>query len=70
MQQILSLWKTTQAKLSPRSRIILSETATTGDGGCPGLSNSYAAGFFWINQLGFVAKQGYWQVLPRELTHN
>lgn len=31
--------------------LVLGETATAGDGGCPGLSNRYSAGFFWLDQV-------------------
>ena len=64
---ILTNWQQLQHRVSPRSRIVLSETGTTGDGGCPGLSNTFAAGFFWIAQLGTVARAGYYKVFRQDL---
>jgi len=64
---ILSGWRETRNQLSPMSRLILSETATTGDGGCHYLSNSFAAGFFWVNNLGLIASLGFWQMFRQDL---
>lgn len=38
-----------------------------GDGGCPGLSNSFAAGFFWVDQLGRAASLGYSRLFRQDL---
>ena len=64
---ILTGWREAKDMLSPRSRLILSETATTGDGGCHYLSNSFAAGFFWVNNIGLVASLGFWQMFRQDL---
>eukprot|EP00045_Choanoeca_perplexa_P012712 m.140658 g.140658 ORF g.140658 m.140658 type:complete len:481 (+) comp16109_c0_seq2:142-1584(+) len=47
--------------------IVLGETATAGDGGCPELSNRYSAGFFWLDQLGRLHAQGWHGVFRQDL---
>jgi len=65
--EILRGWQSIQGQVSAGSKLILSETATTGDGGCPELSNTFAAGFFWVHDLGIAAQLGYWQVFRQDL---
>ena len=67
MDDNLQAWRTAQLVAAPNAKIVLGETATTGDAGCPGLSNSFAAGFYWVDQLGRVAENGYWQVYRQDL---
>lgn len=38
-----------------------------GDGGCPKLSHSFAAGFFWLDQLGRTARLGFDRVFRQDL---
>jgi hypothetical protein len=37
-------------------------TTSTPAGGCPEISNTYASGFWFVNQLGVVAGEGFWQL--------
>ena len=67
MLAVLEGWRDAQLRHAPRSKIVLSETATTGDGGCVNLSNTFAAGFFWVDQLGLTAAAGYWKVYRQDL---
>jgi len=46
--------------------LILGETASSGTGGCPDLSNSFAAGFWWMHTLGEVASLQYDQVYRQD----
>jgi hypothetical protein len=46
--------------------LILGETASSGTGGCPDLSNSFAAGFWWVHTLGEVAALRYDQVYRQD----
>jgi heparanase 1 len=62
MRQVLQKWYTTAARSAPGAHLVLSETASTPAGGCPGLSNTYASGFWFVNQLGIVAGEGFWQL--------
>lgn len=48
-------------------RLVLSETASAADGGCRGLSNTFAAGFYWIDLLGIAARQKLWDVYRQDL---
>lgn len=63
----LAGWKIRQEVACPASKIVLGETATAGDGGCAGLSNTFSAGFFWVDTLGTMAHLGYWQVYRQDL---
>ena len=36
-------------------------TATTGDGGCVNMSNTFIAGFYWVAELAIVSRLGYWK---------
>jgi heparanase 1 len=67
MLTVLRNWRDAQRRSAPQARIVLSETATTGDGGCVNLSNTFAAGFFWVDQLGLTASEGYWKVYRQDL---
>jgi len=62
MRQVLRDWRTTAGRAAPGARLVLSETASTPAGGCPGLSNTFASGFWFVNQLGIVAGEGFWQL--------
>lgn len=39
----------------------------SGDGGCPTLSHSFAAGFFWLDQLGRTARLGFDRMFRQDL---
>ena len=45
----------------------LGETASAYDGGAPGLSNSYAAIFGWVDKLGLSARSGLRRVMHQQL---
>ena len=60
-------WKAIQEAASPESKLVLSETATAADGGCPGLSNSFAAGFYFVDVLGMAGEMGFHQVYRQDL---
>ena len=57
----------TRAVYGPDAKLILGETGTAGRGGCTNLSNTFAAGFFYVDQLGLAAALGYWQVFRQDL---
>ena len=63
----LKIWKSIQEKTSPKSKLVLSETATAADGGCPGLSNSFASGFYFVDVMGFAGDLGFSQVYRQDL---
>ena len=63
----LKLWKSVQQTTYPKSRLVLSETATAADAGCPHLSNSFASGFYFVDVLGFAGELGYSQVYRQDL---
>ena len=67
LRPALLAWRAAQVRAAPRAKLVLSETATAGDGGCHNLSNSFAAGFYWLDTLGSVAREGYWQVYRQDL---
>ena len=56
--KVLTGWRETQQRIAPTSRLILSESATTGDGGCVNMSNTFIAGFYWIAELAIVSRLG------------
>lgn len=66
-QAKLFAWRHMQRSVVPGAELILGETATAGQGGCPDLSNSYAAGFWWVHTLGYVASLGYSRVFRQDL---
>merc|ERR1719498_510601 len=49
------------------TNLILSETATTSQGGCPNLSNTFVSGFYFISMLGMTSEMGFWQVYRQDL---
>ena len=64
----LSTWiGIAKATYGPDARVVLGETATAGDGGCKNLSNTFAAGFFWLDQLGGASRLGLHQVFRQDL---
>ena len=63
----LKQWRALQKEVAPRSNLVLSETATAADGGCHGISNSFAAGFYFVDVLGLAGTLGYWQVYRQDL---
>eukprot|EP01047_Picozoa_sp_COSAG01_P028887 COSAG01_NODE_1959_length_8800_cov_81.221584_1_plen_594_part_00 len=67
MLSVLKGWRQVQMRAAPQSKLILSETATAGDGGCVNLSNTFVSGFFWIDQLGLSSESGYWKVYRQDL---
>eukprot|EP01052_Picozoa_sp_SAG31_P027851 SAG31_NODE_2641_length_5326_cov_9.734647_1_plen_416_part_00 len=67
MLEVLHGWRNTQARRAPNARLILSETATSGDGGCVNMSNTFLSGFFWVDQLGLVSAAGYWKTYRQDL---
>lgn len=67
MLPVLHQWATLHKAQAPHARLVLSEFATTGDGGCPGLSNTFVTGFFFVDAIGMVAKAGYWQAYRQDL---
>ena len=62
MRQVLRDWYSVASRAAPGARMVLSETASTPAGGCPALSNTFASGFWFVNQLGIVAGEGFWQL--------
>ena len=60
-------WQSIAKEVSPNANIVLSETATADDGGCPGLSNSFLAGFYFVDILGELAEIGVSQVYRQDL---
>jgi hypothetical protein len=53
---------------APGTPVILGETATTNMGGCPGLSDRFVAGFYFLYMLGELASHGVAQVNRQDLT--
>eukprot|EP00939_MAST-03C_sp_MAST-3C-sp1_P000787 g787.t1 len=62
-----SEWKRGVEDLAPDANLVMSETATAADGGCPGLSNRFVAGFYFVHILGELADLGFWQVYRQDL---
>ena len=60
-------WQKSAHELVPHARLIVSETATTGDGGCYGLSNRFIAGFYFLDILGELGDLGVHQVYRQDL---
>lgn len=63
----LKLWRDAKRALAPSAQLILGETATAGGGGCPGLSNTFIAGFFNVHRLSQVQALGYDGVFRQDL---
>ena len=59
-------WQQMARELAPKASFILSETASAADGGCPGLSNTFLAGFYFIDILGEMASLGVHQVFRQD----
>ena len=60
-------WMKIKNELAPKSNLVLSETATTGDGGCKHLSNRFLAGFYFVDILGVLGDMGVHQVYRQDL---
>ena len=43
------------------TRLVLEETASNSLGGCPGFSDRFISGFYWLNTMGLVAANGFQQ---------
>lgn len=54
-------------ELVPKSNLVLSETASVADGGCPNLSNRFVAGFYFMEILGSLGDIGVFQVYRQNL---
>ena len=63
----VAAWQKTRRELAPAARLVLSETASTADGGCPGLSNRFIAGFYFVSALGALGDAGVSQVYRQDL---
>jgi hypothetical protein len=66
------IWRDTKnnfvgTKADSGIELILGETASAGTGGCSALSNSFAAGFWWVHTLGEVASLQYDQIYRQNL---
>ncbi|MBD3304463.1 hypothetical protein GF343_04925 [Candidatus Woesearchaeota archaeon] len=58
-------WK---EKYSPSSALWLAETGHAQAGGEPGLSDTFVSGFWWLDQLGLLAKKGQEVVVRQTLS--
>ena len=63
----ISKEKVVGAKIERGIDMILGETASSGSGGCENLSNTFAAGFWWIHTLGEMATLKYDQIFRQNL---
>jgi heparanase 1 len=64
---VVAQWQRIAREIAPGANLVLSETATAADGGCPGLSNSFVAGFYFVDILGELAAMGVHQVYRQDL---
>lgn len=64
---VVAQWQSVAREFAPGANLVLSETATAADGGCPGLSNSFLAGFYFVDILGELAAMGVHQVYRQDL---
>jgi hypothetical protein len=60
-------WLGIKKKVYPDALMILGETASSASGGCPRLSDTFAAGFWWIHQLGQIGLYKYDMVFRQDL---
>ena len=67
MTTTLRDWRTAQLAEAPNATIVLSETATAGDGGCANLSNTFASSFIYMNLLRLASSLGYSRVYRQDL---
>ena len=63
----IDAWDAVRRELAPSADLVLSETATTADAGCPGKSNRFVAGFYFVDALGAYAEHGVAQVYRQDL---
>ncbi|CAK0826306.1 unnamed protein product [Prorocentrum cordatum] len=63
----IDAWDAVRRELVPRADLVLSETATTADAGCPGKSNRFVAGFYFVDILGVLGERGLAQVYRQDL---
>ena len=63
----VAAWKQVLDEMAPDANFVLSETASTADGGCPGLSNRFIAGFYFMEILGELGDMGVYQVYRQDL---
>lgn len=67
MAPVLAGYASLHAKVAPSTRLVLSEFASAADGGCVNMSNTFAAGFFFVDMIGRVAEAGFWQAYRQDL---
>eukprot|EP00756_Hemistasia_phaeocysticola_P063025 Hpha_TRINITY_DN6495_c0_g2::TRINITY_DN6495_c0_g2_i1::g.73::m.73/K07964/HPSE; heparanase len=63
----VAAWQRAARDVMPSANLVLSETATAADGGCPGLSNRFVAGFYFLDALGELGAMGVHQVYRQDL---
>lgn len=63
----IDAWDAVRRELAPSADLVLSETATTADAGCPGKSNRFVAGFYFVDALGAYGEHGLAQVYRQDL---
>ena len=59
-------YNSVRQELAPKTKLVLSETATTADAGCPGKSNRFIAGFYFVDMLGALGEIGLHQVYRQD----
>ncbi len=64
---VVAAWQAAARTLAPGAQFVVSETATAADGGCPGLSNRFVAGFYFVDMLGELGAMGVHQVYRQDL---
>ena len=66
----LSNWVSAVAAYGSPSetRLVLEETGSNSMGGCPGFSDRFISGFYWMHTMGLVADAGFQQVNRQDLT--
>ena len=63
----IAAWEGVRREMAPGARLVLSETASAADTGCPGLSNRFASGFSFVGELGALGDAGVHQVYRQDL---